>query len=34
MVLASDGTLAGDVRPLVRMNVSVIIEHQGRREQG
>ena len=34
MVLASDGTLAGDVRPLGRMNVSVIIEHQGRREQG
>ena len=34
MVLASDGTLAGDVRPLVRMNGSVIIEHQGRREQG
>lgn len=34
LVLASDGTLAGDVRPLVRMNVSVIIEHQGRREQG
>jgi TldD protein len=34
MVLASDGTLAADVRPLVRLNVSVIIEHQGRREQG
>ena len=34
MVMASDGTLAGDVRPLVRLNVSVIIEHQGRREQG
>ena len=34
LVMASDGTLAGDVRPLVRLNVSVIIEHQGRREQG
>jgi TldD protein len=34
MVLASDGTLAADVRPLVRLNVSVIIEHQGRREMG
>jgi TldD protein len=34
MVMASDGTLAADVRPLVRMNVSVLIEHQGRREQG
>jgi TldD protein len=30
---ASDGTLAADVRPLVRMDVSVIVEHQGRREQ-
>ena len=34
LVMASDGTLAGDVRPLVRLNVSVIIEHAGRREQG
>jgi TldD protein len=34
LVLASDGTLAADVRPLVRLNVSVIIEHGGRREQG
>ena len=34
LVMASDGTLAADVRPLVRLNVSVIIEHQGRREQG
>jgi TldD protein len=34
LVLGSDGTLAADVRPLVRLNVSVIIEHQGRREQG
>jgi hypothetical protein len=31
LVLASDGTLAADVRPLVRLN-GVIIEHQGRRD--
>ncbi|MDH5178807.1 MAG: metalloprotease TldD [Gammaproteobacteria bacterium] len=34
LVAATDGTLAGDVRPLVRMNVSVIVEQDGRREQG
>ncbi|MBT6277667.1 MAG: metalloprotease TldD, partial [Chromatiales bacterium] len=34
LVAGTDGTLAGDVRPLVRMNVSVIVEHEGRREQG
>jgi TldD protein len=34
LLLASDGTLAADVRPLVRLNVSVIIEQGGRREQG
>lgn len=34
LVMASDGTLAADVRPLVRMNVSVIVEQNGRREQG
>ncbi len=34
LVAASDGTLAADVRPLVRLNVQVIAEHQGRREQG
>jgi TldD protein len=33
LVAASDGTLAADVRPLVRMNVTVIAEHEGRREQ-
>ena len=33
LVAAADGTLAADVRPLVRMNVSVIAEQQGRREQ-
>jgi TldD protein len=34
LVYASDGTLAADVRPLVRLNVSVILEQNGRREQG
>ena len=34
LVAGSDGTLAGDVRPLVRLNVSVVAEDQGRREQG
>jgi len=34
LVAHSDGTLAGDVRPLVRLNVSVIVEQHGRREQG
>ncbi|NVZ09814.1 metalloprotease TldD [Allochromatium humboldtianum] len=34
LVLADDGTLAADVRPLVRLNVSVIAEQDGRREQG
>jgi TldD protein len=34
LVASSDGTLAADVRPLVRFNVSVILEQDGRREQG
>jgi TldD protein len=34
LVIASDGTMAADVRPLVRINVSVIAEQNGRREQG
>jgi TldD protein len=33
MVAASDGTLAADVRPLVRCNVTVMVEQDGRREQ-
>ena len=33
LVASSDGTLAADVRPLVRLNVHVIAEHNGRREQ-
>ena len=34
LVAASDGTMAADVRPLVRLNVSVILEENGQREQG
>jgi len=34
LVANSDGTLAADIRPLVRLNVSVIAEEKGRREQG
>ncbi len=34
LVAGSDGTLGSDVRPLVRMNCSVIVESGGRREQG
>jgi TldD protein len=34
LVQASDGTLAADVRPLVRLNVSVIMQSGDRREQG
>jgi len=34
LVANSHGVLAGDVRPLVRMNVTVLVEHNGRREQG
>ncbi len=34
LVARSDGRLSADIRPLVRLNVSVIVEHNGRREQG
>jgi TldD protein len=34
LVADQDGQLSGDVRPLIRMNVTVIIEDTGRREQG
>lgn len=33
LVAGTDGTFAADVRPLVRLNVSVIVEDKGRREQ-
>lgn len=34
LVATEDGRLSSDIRPLVRMNVSVIVEQNGRREQG
>lgn len=34
LVAASDGTMAGDIRPLVRLSVNVIAEQGNRREQG
>jgi TldD protein len=34
LVARSDGVLAADVRPLVRLSVQVIAEQDGRREQG
>jgi TldD protein len=34
LIANSEGHLAADVRPLVRFNVSVIVEQDGRREQG
>ncbi|MFP5350888.1 MAG: metalloprotease TldD [Gammaproteobacteria bacterium] len=34
LVVRSDGVMAADVRPLVRLNVTVIVEANGRRESG
>lgn len=34
LVMASDGTFSADIRPLVRLDVSVIVEAKGRRERG
>ncbi len=34
LVARSDGILAADIRPLVRLNVQVIVEQDGRRESG
>ena len=34
LVAAHDGSLGADIRPLVRFNVSVIVEQNGRRERG
>jgi TldD protein len=34
LVCSSDGVMSADVRPLIRLNVSVIVEAKGRREQG
>ena len=34
LIAASDGTYATDIRPLVRMNCSVLLEKNGRKERG
>jgi TldD protein len=34
LIAGSDGRLAADARPLVRVSISVIVEENGRREQG
>lgn len=34
MVMCSDGRLAADVRPLVRLSLNVIVDRNGRRESG
>ncbi|NHB63453.1 metalloprotease TldD [Photorhabdus sp. RW14-46] len=34
LVAATDGTLAADIRPLVRLSVTVLVEDNGKREHG
>ncbi|MXP67665.1 metalloprotease TldD [Pantoea sp. Aalb] len=34
LIVATDGTLAADIRPLVRLSISVQVEEQGKRERG
>lgn len=34
LIAATDGTLAADIRPLVRLSVSVLVEENGKRERG
>lgn len=34
LVAATDNTLAADIRPLVRLNITVLMHDKGRREQG
>lgn len=34
LVVATDGTFSTDIRPLVRLNCSVVIERDGKRERG
>ena len=34
LIAATDDTLAADIRPLVRLNVTVLMHEKGRREQG
>src|SRR5208282_4988738 len=33
-IMRADGTRVADLRPLVRLNVSVVVEQDGRRETG
>ncbi|MFU2089981.1 metalloprotease TldD [Avibacterium avium] len=34
LIVATDGTLAADIRPLVRLSISVLVEEDGKRERG
>ncbi len=34
LIAGSDGRLAADIRPLIRVSITVIVEENGRREQG
>jgi TldD protein len=34
LVISDDGRMSADVRPLIRLNVNVVVEQDGRREQG
>lgn len=34
LIVATDGTLAADIRPLVRLSICVQVEHNGKRDQG
>ena len=34
LIAGSDGVYSGDIRPLIRLNVNVIVEHNGRLEKG
>lgn len=34
LVMATDGTLAADIRPLVRLSISVLVEEDSKRERG
>jgi len=33
-IIRADGSMAGDIRPLVRLNISVVVEENGRMETG
>ncbi|WP_101775754.1 metalloprotease TldD [Pasteurella oralis] len=34
LIVATDGTLAADIRPLVRLSIAVLVEQEGKRERG